>query len=328
MDPLSWFQQNVINKIPKGTSVPKSGGSIVPINSGQLLSPTGIQQITTNLRVPGGSAVPGGGIGMLGAKGQNFGIIDKPMDRFAGEVIRGGMTVLGMDTKDFSKHLDGKPVVRNMGGTSFNISTPEGQRGYKKAIESGKKPSTPTSTPTPEVKPTIKDTGNGETDPMKIWAEKYKNTLAPKVKPGQAGYDKIQDVLGTSTQDERDAASDRMVMGGNAKESMAAAKGADIEVVIDGMGPETVRVKPQAQAFKDNAQMSLINTLNNGNITPIVEGINLPDTSKYGGIFNQTESTDYKTMMENAAMGQLAENLGLPTKGYDTSNYFGRMFGK
>ena len=56
MDPLQWFQQNVINKMPKGGATPKPGGALVPTGAGQLLNPKGIQQITTNLRVPGGGA--------------------------------------------------------------------------------------------------------------------------------------------------------------------------------------------------------------------------------------------------------------------------------
>jgi hypothetical protein len=139
-------------------------------------------------------------------------------------------------------------------------------------------------------------------------------------------------------QDQRDLMSDYRVMnqdvskgeGFNKAEfdAIEGDKGGSVEVDIDGSGVQDVRINPQAQAFKDNAQMSLINTLNNPNITPIVEGMELPDMSKYAGIFNQTDAPDYKTMMENAAMGQLAENLGLSTKGYDTSNYFDRMFGK
>ena len=139
-------------------------------------------------------------------------------------------------------------------------------------------------------------------------------------------------------QDQRDLMSDYRVMnqdvskgeGFNKAEfdAIEGDKGGSVEVDIDGSGVQDVRINPQAQAFKDNAQMSLINTLNNPNITPIVEGMELPDMSKYAGTFNQTDAPDYKTMMKNAAMGQLAENLGLSTKGYDTSNYFDRMFGK
>ena len=139
-------------------------------------------------------------------------------------------------------------------------------------------------------------------------------------------------------QDQRDLMSDYRVMnqdvskgeGFNKAEfdAIEGDKGGSVEVDIDGSGVQDVRINPQAQAFKDNAQMSLINTLNNPNITPIVEGMELPDMSKYAGTFNQTDAPDYKTMMKNAAMGQLAENLGLSTKGYDTSNYFDRMFRK
>lgn len=44
---------------------------------------------------------------------------------------------------------------------------------------------------TPEQVQSAEDLG------MRIWAEKYGKTLAPKVKPGQAGYDVIQGVLNT-----------------------------------------------------------------------------------------------------------------------------------
>ena len=139
-------------------------------------------------------------------------------------------------------------------------------------------------------------------------------------------------------QDQRDLMSDYRVMNqdvskgeGFNKAEFAAingGKGGSVEVDIDGSGVQDVRINPQAQAFKDNLQMSLINTLNNKNITPIVKGMELPDMSKYAGIFNQTDAPDYKTMMENNAMGQLAENLGLPVNTYNTNNYFDRMFGK
>jgi len=139
-------------------------------------------------------------------------------------------------------------------------------------------------------------------------------------------------------QDQRDLMSDYRVMNQDVSkgegfnkakfDAIYGGKGGSVEVDIDGMGEETVRINPQAQEFKDTAQMSLINTLNNENITPIVEGMELPDMTKYAGIFNQTDAPDYKTMMENAAMGQLAENLGLPVNTYNTGNYFDRMFGK
>ena len=160
---------------------------------------------------------------------------------------------------------------------------------------------------------------------MTAWAKANKG-LAAMVKPGQSGYDQSQDVLGNSTQDQRDLASDMGVMGVNPEERMARAKGGIVEVDIDGSGVGAARINPQG--FKDDAQMALINTLNKENITPIVKGIKMPDMSKYAGIFNQTDTTDYNYMMENAAMTQLAENIGLPVNTYNTGNYFDRMFGK
>ena len=160
---------------------------------------------------------------------------------------------------------------------------------------------------------------------MTAWA-KANPELAAKVKAGQSGYGAIQDALGLSSKDEREAASDMMVMGTNPEEAMARAKGGIVEVDIDASGVGPAKINPQG--FKDEKMMSLMSTLKDPNITPIVKDMELPDMSKYAGIFNQTDAPDYKTMMENAAMGQLAENLGLSTKGYDTSNYFDRMFGK
>lgn len=327
MDPLQWFQQNVINKAAKGAAIAKPGGAIVPTTAGQLLNPTGIQQITTNLRVPSGGAVPGGGIGMLGARGQNFGIIDKPMDKLTGEVVRGAMTVLGKDTENFSKYLDGQPVVKNIGGTSFNVSTPEGQRGYKKAIEAGKEPSTPKPSTTKPIQAAGLDTGTGQKDvkdPMAIWAEKYKDTLAPKVKPGQAGYDTIQDVLGTSTQDQRDAVSDRMVMGGNAAESMAGAKGANLEVVIDGAGPETVTINPQG--FKDDAMAKVMNNFGQLNIEPMIGGMTLPTTTNYAGAFNQTDKPYANPFKDTGVMDEITKTYGTNNPLFTQGRNFRSLF--
>jgi len=156
--------------------------------------------------------------------------------------------------------------------------------------------------------------------------------------PALAYKEYTKGVAKEKAQDQRDLMSDYRVMNQDVSkgedlnkaefDAIYGGKGGSVEVDIDGSGVQDVRIKPQAQEFKDNVQMALINTLNNENITPIVKGMELPDMSKYAGIFNQTDAPEYKTMMENAAMGQLAENLGLSTKGYDTSNYFDRMFGK
>ena len=141
-----------------------------------------VQKISTNLRVPGG--IPGAGLAMFGARGGNFGLIDGPIDRLTGEIVKGAMTVLGKDTKDFSRMLNGEAVIRNVGGTSYNISTAEGQRGYKKAIEAGKKVSVP------------QERGRIETERENINKVRQKGTaLSP-----MAGANKMLDNLGVTTQ--------------------------------------------------------------------------------------------------------------------------------
>ena len=113
MDPLQWFQQNVINKMPKGGATPKPGGALVPTGGGQLLNPKGIQQITTNLRVPGGGAVPGGGIGMLGARGQNLGLLDGPVDMLGRLILRQDAFIPPKETKEDNKKVE--PVATTTG---------------------------------------------------------------------------------------------------------------------------------------------------------------------------------------------------------------------
>ena len=122
MDPIKWFQNQVGWKgtggAATGTSIPK-GSSLVPTQQ--------IQQIRTNLKVPGG-AVPGGGIGMFGARGQNFGIIDGAIDAITEGAATGAKVVLN------HPNPHGKTRVRNHNGVSYNIGTPEGARGYKEAL--------------------------------------------------------------------------------------------------------------------------------------------------------------------------------------------------
>lgn len=108
----------------------------------------------TGLTGVAGGAVPGGGIGMMGARGQNFGIIDGPIDAISQEAVRGAQVVTGQDTTNFDSLNSGRPVVRNINGVSYNIATPEGKAGYQRAMEAGGKDSTPSrtgsvDTPTP-----------------------------------------------------------------------------------------------------------------------------------------------------------------------------------
>jgi len=285
MDPLQWFQQNVINKVPKGGAMPKAGGAIVPTGAGQLLKPTGIQQITTNLRVPTGGAVPGGGIGILGARGQNFGLLDRPIDMLGRLILRQDAFIPPTQKKE-------ETLVPPVSPPAAGLDTGTGKKDVK--------------------------------DPMAIWAEKYKDTLAPKVKQGQSGYDTIQDVLGASTQDERDAASDRMVMGGNAAESMAGAKGANLEVVIDGSGPETVTINPQE--FKDSEMGKILNNYKNPNVTPLVEGMTLPTTTDYTGAFNQADMNTVNIFKDTGVMDEISRTYGGNTPSYTQGRNFRSLF--
>lgn len=142
---------------------------------------------------------------------------------------------------------------------------------------------------------------------MTAWA-KANPKLAAKVKPGQSGYGVIQG-LGKE-KDQSELLSDYKVMAGenyNEDEGKAIAGGGSVEVDIDGSGPETVRIAPKAQAFKDDAMAALLGNYGNINYKPIVEGITLPTTTDYAGAFNQTDVPDLQSMMN---MGEQLGNLG------------------
>jgi len=139
---------------------------------------------------------------------------------------------------------------------------------------------------------------------MTAWA-KANPELAAKVKSGQSGYDQSQDVLGTSTQDQRDLASDMGVMGVNPEERMARAKGGIVEVDIDGSGVGPAKISPQG--FKDDAMTALLTNFGNTNVEPFVEGMTLPTTTNYAGAFNQTDVPELQSMVN---MGEQLGNLG------------------
>ena len=145
MDPIKWFQQQVGWK---GTG---AAGKVIPKGSSLVPVPA-VQQIKTNLKVPGG--IPGAGIATFGARGSNFGIIDGAVDAVSREAVRGAQVVAGQDTTNFDSLNSGRPVVRNINGVSYNIATPEGKAGYQRALEAGGRDSTPSrtgsvDTPTP-----------------------------------------------------------------------------------------------------------------------------------------------------------------------------------
>jgi hypothetical protein len=307
MDPLQWFQQNVINRVAKGGAMPKPGGAIVATTAGQLLNPTGIQQISTNMKVPGGGKLVGRGNALVAGGA----LLEAGLASMNNEY--GRKVAAARDQRE-----SGLDELANLGigGVLASAFQPDKKLGV------GDKPIKPPKAPAAGL-----DTGTGKKDvkdPMAIWAEKYKDTLAPKVKQGQSGYDTIQDVLGASTQDERDAASDRMVMGGNAAESMAGAKGANLEVVIDGSGPETVTIKPQE--FKDSAMGKILNNYKNPNVTPLVEGMTLPTTTDYTGAFNQADMNTVNIFKDTGVMDEISRTYGGNTPSYTQGRNFRSLF--
>ena len=307
MDPLQWFQQNVINRVAKGGAMPKPGGAIVPTTAGQLLNPTGIQQISTNMKVPGGGKLVGRGNALVAGGA----LLEAGLASMNNEY--GRKVAAARDQRE-----SGLDELANLGigGVLASAFQPDKKLGV------GDKPIKPPKAPAAGL-----DTGTGKKDvkdPMAIWAEKYKDTLAAKVKPGQAGYDTIQDVLGASTQDERDAASDRMVMGGNAAESLAGAKGANLEVVFDGSGPEAVTINPQG--FKDEAMAAVLNNFRQLSVEPMIEGMALPTTTNYAGNFNQTDTPYANLFKDTGVMDEITKTYGINKPGLTQGRNFRSLF--
>ncbi len=79
-----------------------------------------------------------GGIGSL-----IYGLADMVIPDIAREAFRGGLVVTGQDTKSFDDYHANKPIVRNLGGVSYDIGTREGFEGYEKAKSRGENVSTP-----------------------------------------------------------------------------------------------------------------------------------------------------------------------------------------
>lgn len=202
----------------------------------------------------------------------------------ARETVRGGLVLTGRDTTAFDRMNAGLPVVKNIDGVSYNISTEEGLNAALSAKNKGGKESKPrdfpqitklkdgsirtvggdvysadgkrittsmgltfdlgtgqsinpltnqisetgysidpstgirtdnpaknlTQTPLvdlrgPSAADLLKkfddDTQKAKDEGMRIWAEKYKDTLAKKVKEGQVGFEVIQDTLYPNTEE-------------------------------------------------------------------------------------------------------------------------------
>ena len=158
---------------------------------------------------PAGRNIGGSGAGIQGGVVQTAAALigDKLIEIGSPEVIRGLMVTTGQDTSGYDRRLAGLPNVKNFGGVSYNISTPEGLAGALKAKEKGKKVSVPTRPGTPPVDPgtppvdpgtplitiaTGLDTGSGSRearlDPNAT--ERY----ASNFKAGQANMSDIQEM--------------------------------------------------------------------------------------------------------------------------------------
>ena len=130
---------------------------------------------------PAGRNIGGSGTGIKGGVVQTAaGLIgDKLIEMGSPEVIRGLMVVTGQDTNGYDRMLAGLPRVKNFGGVSYNIDTPEGLAAARKARESGEKISVPTRPGTP---PKITDNPPKITeDPPKITDNPPKITDNPPI---------------------------------------------------------------------------------------------------------------------------------------------------
>lgn len=256
----------------------------------------------------------------------------------AREAVRGGLVVTGQDTTNYDNLNAGRPVVKNFGGVSYNIATPEGLRGALKAKEKGEKesfvtpPTTPLVTspvvpPSPSTDPrnadylsarskltkdsTAEDIKKVEDIGMTAWA-KANPELAAKVKPGQSGYELIQNIRGQGT---------------DAYDANETFKPSDI--------PEADRQNPvkqatalgvtnlkDAQKFKDNAMTALLTASQDPNVTPIV-GVSIPTTTNYAGAFNQADMPDLASMMN---MEEQLGGLGIEGPKFAQSQKFKDLF--
>jgi len=146
---------------------------------------------------------------------------------------------------------------------------------------------------------------------MTAWA-KANPKLAAKVKPGQSGYELIQNMKGQGTEayDKTDTFKPSDI------------PEADRQNPVDQATALGITNLKDAQSFKNNAMASLLGDYGNKNIEPIVEGIELSTAVK----------PDYKAEMEDGVMNQLAKGLDIPTKRFASQNlkdlFMNNMLGK
>lgn len=108
---------------PRVTPKPSSVTSSVPAGGG---SGRGLVRGLRNVATGGlkGSLV----VGAVDA------LADLAVPHISREAVRGALVVTGNDTTGFDKLMSGKPVVKNIGGVSYNIATEEGRKGYNAAL--------------------------------------------------------------------------------------------------------------------------------------------------------------------------------------------------
>ena len=76
--------------------------------------------------------------GLIGSLMQYLGVMATPY--VADRALEGAALLTGQDQlkRDMQQFNAGRPVVRNLDGVSYNISTPEGMAAYRKAKAAGK----------------------------------------------------------------------------------------------------------------------------------------------------------------------------------------------
>ena len=281
-----------------------------------------------------GGAVKGGLVtGLAAAAGSMV------IPHIAREAVRGGLVVTGQDTTNYDNLNAGRPVVKNFGGVSYNIATPEGLKGALEAKGKGEKESFVTPPATPPVTPSV-TTPTPSTDPrnaeyltarsaltkdssaadvkaaedagMAAWA-KANPGLASKVKPGQSGYGLIQNIRGQGT-DTYDA---------NETFKPSDIPEADRQNPVDQATALGITDLKDAQSFKDTAMSALLTASQDPNITPIVEGMSIPTTTNYAGAFNQADTPDLQSMIQ---MGEQLGDLGFEGPNFEQGQKFKDLF--
>ena len=204
-------QERLVNKSPSDIRGQKyAAGRFAPKGNAQFQMPgfspsprvpgSGVQPLVNTNPIglkpkpvypgPAGRNIGGSGTGIKGGVVQTTaGLIgDKLIEMGSPEVIRGLMLTTGRDTSAYDRRLAGLPNVKNFGGVSYNINTPEGLAGALKAKEKGEKASVPTRLETPpvvtETPPVVTETPPVVTETPPVVTETPPETLAAGLDTG------------------------------------------------------------------------------------------------------------------------------------------------